>query len=276
MQLEFTKMQGLGNDFVVIDGINQCAALSREQLRFLADRHFGIGCDQILIVEPPTSAEVDFRYRIFNADGGEVDQCGNGARCFAKFVRDRNLTAKTELMVETRAGRLHLVAENENSIRVNMGIPRHEPAAIPLRVATAGKLYTVRSDDREISFSAVSLGNPHAVLQVEDVELAPVQQLGPWLQAQPLFPEGVNVGFMQIIDRHHVKLRVFERGSGETLACGSGACAAAVVGIEWEKLASPVSVTLRGGVLNIAWEGRKHPIYMSGPAASVFEGTIRL
>ncbi len=269
-------MQGLGNDFIVIDGINQTVSLSPEQLRLLADRHFGIGCDQVLIVERPVSAHADFGYRIFNADGGEVSQCGNGARCFAKFVRDRKLTGKSEIRVDTRAGQLVLRIGNDGDVRVNMGIPRHNPDEIPLRAESYSKVYTVAIEKREYAFGSVALGNPHAVILVDDVDRAPVQQLGPLIENHPLFPDRVNVGFMQILDSHHIRLRVFERGSGETLACGSGACAAAVIGIEWRRLASPVTVDLRGGVLMIAWGGRNCPVYLSGPAASVFEGTIRL
>ena len=276
MQLEFTKMQGLGNDFVVIDAVNQNVFLSTDQLRFLADRHFGVGCDQVLIVEKAISQNADFRYRIFNADGGEVAQCGNGARCFAKFVRERGLTDKSEIRVDTDAGQLLLEICANGDIRVNMGIPRHHPAEIPMKTKNPAKNYTVWIDQKEYSFGAVSLGNPHAVIQVEDTATAPVHPIGPLLESHPLFPERVNVGFMQILDSHHVKLRVFERGSGETLACGSGACAAAVIGIDRSQLASPVRVDLPGGVLMIHWEGRTHPVVMSGPANTVFEGKIQL
>lgn len=269
-------MHGLGNDFVVIDGIHQAVNLSTAQLRFLADRHFGIGCDQILIVEPPVSPNADFRYRIFNADGGEVSQCGNGARCFAKFVRDRHLTNQREIMVDTRAGQLVLRFDSPDDICVNMGVPLHNPEEIPLEAARFARVYTVRIDNQDVAFGSVSLGNPHAVIQTDDIDRAPVQQIGPLLERHVLFPERVNVGFMQIMDRHRIRLRVYERGSGETLACGSGACAATVIGIEWDKLESPVRVDLRGGALMISWEGRNHPVYMSGPAASVFEGKIEL
>ncbi len=269
-------MHGSGNDFVVIDAINQSVALSREQLRFLADRRFGVGCDQILLVERPVSKNADFRYRIFNADGGEVGQCGNGARCFLKFVHDRKLTEKREIRVDTHSGQLVLRFDSPDSIRVNMGVPLHEPERIPLKAASCSSVYTVVIDNQQYSFGSISLGNPHAVIQVDELDRTPVQQLGPLIENHPLFPERVNVGFMQILDFHHIKLRVFERGSGETLACGSGACAAAVIGIEWNKLQSPVRVDLRGGALMIAWEGRDHAVYMSGPAASVFEGKIQL
>ena len=276
MLLKFTKMHGLGNDFIVIDAINQSVRLSADQLRFLADRHFGIGCDQILIVEPAISKTSDFRYRIFNADGGEVAQCGNGARCFAKFVREHGLTAKSEIRVDTDAGQLILEIVEDGDIRVNMGIPRHHPAEIPMNAQNPANNYTVWIDQKEYSFGAVSIGNPHAVIQVEDTATVPVHQIGPFIESHSLFPERVNVGFMQILNPHHAKLRVFERGSGETLACGSGACAAAVIGIEWQQLASPVQVDLPGGVLMINWPGRTHPVVMSGPAITVFEGKIPL
>lgn len=274
--LEFTKMHGLGNDFVIIDGINQSLALSRKQLQFLANRHFGIGCDQILLVERAVSKQADFRYRIFNADGSEVSQCGNGARCFAKFVQDRKLTDKREITVDTDAGQLKLRIDSENGVRVNMGVPLHRPEEIPLNAETYSKFYTVTVDNQAFNFGSVSLGNPHAVIEVMDVDQAPVQQAGPLIEKHRLFPERVNVGFMQILDRHRIKLRVFERGTGETLACGSGACAAAVIGIEHNKLESPVKVDLRGGRLMIEWPGRRHPVYMTGPATSVFEGNIQL
>jgi diaminopimelate epimerase len=276
LQLEFTKMHGLGNDFVVIDGISQSVALTPEQLRFLADRHFGVGCDQILLVERAVSSNADFQYRIFNADGSEVSQCGNGARCFAKFVRDKKLTDKRELIVETRSGQLVLVIEHGDNVRVNMGVPRHNPEEIPLRADSYSKIYTVNIDSREYSFGSVSLGNPHAVIEVSDLDQAPVQRVGSLIERHALFPERVNVGFMQVLHPRHIKLRVFERGSGETLACGSGACAAVVIGIESNKLTSPVRVDLRGGALMIAWDGRNHPVYMSGPAATVYEGKIEL
>lgn len=274
--LDFTKMHGLGNDFVVIDAINQSVDLSPAQLRFLANRHFGIGCDQILLVETAFSGNADFRYRIFNADGSEVNQCGNGARCFAKFVTDNGLIDKPEITVETNAGLLELQIIEKDKIRVNMGVPRHAPNDIPLNVKTESKVYTVTVDKQEFAFGSVSLGNPHAVIEVEDVDLAPVQKAGSLIETHCLFPEKVNVGFMQIVDNHSIKLRVFERGSGETLACGSGACAAAVVGIDRNKLESPVRVDLRGGQIMIEWHGRSLPVYMTGPASRVFEGKIQL
>ncbi len=276
MLIHFTKMQGLGNDFVVIDALNQAIALTPAHIRFLADRHFGVGCDQLLLVEKPVSSNADFKYRIFNADGGEVAQCGNGARCFARFVRDQGLSDKDEIIVDTDAGQLVLRFDTAGLITVNMGIPRHAPAQIPLSLAQESLLYQAEVAGESIEFSAVSMGNPHAVILVDDIAQAPVDSLGAPLERHPLFPQRVNVGFMQIIDRQHVNLRVYERGAAETLACGSGACAAAVVGIERKLLDSPVVVSLPGGDLTIAWDGRGSPVMMSGPAVSVFEGQIKL
>jgi diaminopimelate epimerase len=274
MRLKFTKMHGLGNDFVVIDAVRQAVDLTHDQVRFLADRHFGIGCDQVLVVEKPGSPDADFRYRIFNADGSEVAQCGNGARCFARFVRDQGLTDKDEIRVDTDAGRLVLHLSADGSVTVDMGVPRHAPAEIPLLADREASRYTVEIEGEPFGFGAVSMGNPHAVLRVDCVDSAPVKALGRRLESHPLFPERANIGFMQILDRHHIKLRVFERGSGETLACGSGACGAVVVGIEQGELDSPVRVDLPGGSLNIRWEGRGRPVWMTGPAVAVFEGEI--
>lgn len=274
--LKFTKMHGLGNDFVVIDAVRQKVNLGPEQVRHIADRHFGVGCDQLLLVEHPTSEDADFRYRIFNADGSEVSQCGNGARCFARFVYEQGLCGKTEIKVDTHAGRLVLHREEDGDITVDMGVPRHDPAQIPLNMADEALSYPVEVEGKTWHFGAVSMGNPHAVLRVDSVDDAPVTTLGPILESHPLFPERANIGFMQIVDRRHVHLRVFERGSGETLACGSGACGAAVVGIEQGLLESPVRVELPGGHLNIRWRGRGEPVLMTGPAVSVFEGTIIL
>ena len=274
MRLKFTKMQGLGNDFVVIDAINQTVLLTPEKIRLLADRNFGVGCDQVLLVESAHHSHADFRYRIFNSDGSEVAQCGNGARCFARFVREKELTDKDELQVDTDSGRLVLRLSDSGQVTVNMGVPRHAPAEIPLLASEERYRYPVDLEGRTWSFGALSMGNPHAVLVVDDVETAPVETLGPQLENHPLFPERVNVGFMQIIDAHNIRLRVFERGSGETLACGSGGCAAAIVGIEQGLLLSPVTVDLPGGSLTIDWLGRGQPVYMKGPAVTVFEGMI--
>ncbi|MFP5506566.1 MAG: diaminopimelate epimerase [Gammaproteobacteria bacterium] len=276
MPLKFTKMHGLGNDFVVIDGVRQPVALTPEQVRFLADRRRGVGCDQVLIVEPPQSAGVDFRYRIFNADGGEVGQCGNGARCFARFVVDAGLSDKTRIPVETASGRMELVLLDDGQVTVNMGVPRLEPAEIPFQAPARAEHYALDVDGRQVDIGAVSLGNPHAVLRVPDVSGAPVAELGPRIEHHPRFPERVNVGFMQVVARDHIRLRVFERGAGETDACGSGACAAAAVGQLQGLLDNVVRVSLPGGDLVISWAGAGHPLYMTGPATRVFEGQIEL
>lgn len=274
--IEFTKMHGLGNDFVVIDAINQSISLQAEQIRAWSDRHFGIGFDQLLLVETPVNPDADFKYRIFNADGGEVAQCGNGARCFAKFVREKKLTDKDEIRVDTNAGQLLLKLDADGLVTVNMGIPKHKPEEIPLKAECEAKFYSVIVNHIERGFGAVSLGNPHAVLQVHDIKTAPVDELGPLLESHPDFPERANIGFMQVIDRGHIKLRVYERGAAETLACGSGACAAAIIGIEQNLLDHEVIVELPGGILTILWPGRGQPVLMTGPAVSVFEGRIKL
>ncbi|GAB4253932.1 MAG: diaminopimelate epimerase [Methylomicrobium sp.] len=274
--IEFTKMHGLGNDFVVIDAIDQTVSLTSEQIRQLADRHFGIGFDQLLLVEKPVAANADFKYRIFNADGGEVAQCGNGARCFAKFVRDKSLSNKDEIRVDTHAGQLVLKFDDDGSITVDMGIPKHKPAEIPMEIADEAIIYQVVVEGSEQRFGAVSLGNPHAVLQVRDIDNAPVGELGPLLESHHIFPERANIGFMQVLNRSHIKLRVYERGSAETLACGSGACAAVVVGIEQNLLDRDVIVDLPGGRLKIHWSGRGEPVLMTGPATTVFEGRITI
>jgi diaminopimelate epimerase len=273
MGWRFSKMHGLGNDFVVIDGVRQSIDLSVAQIRALANRHFGIGFDQLLLVERAQGSEADFRYRIFNADGGEVAQCGNGARCFARFVAQEGLTSKRAITVETRAGLLRLYLEADDQVRVNMGIPRLDPAEIPLRAPQQALRYTLGSPPFW-QVGAVSLGNPHAVLAVADVTTAPVSAWGPAIQALPDFPEGVNVGFMERVARDHLRLRVYERGSGETLACGSGACAAVVVGRLWETLAPEVDVDLPGGRLRIQWTGPGEPVWMTGPAVHVFDGQL--
>jgi diaminopimelate epimerase len=275
MILKFTKMHGAGNDFVVIDGVRQKIALTPEQFRFLADRHFGVGCDQILLVEKPEHPEADFRYRIFNADGGEVEQCGNGARCFVRFVHDHKLTPKREIVVETYGGLIHPSLEADGRVTVNMGAPVFDPARIPFDgLGTVSEPLEVAGETLEIS--AVSMGNPHAVQVVDDVERAPVEKQGPLIEHHPRFPKRVNAGFMQVKDRTHIRLRVFERGSGETLSCGTGACAAVVAGIRRGLLDSPVNVATHGGTLTIAWAGEDEPVLMTGPAITVFEGEIHL
>lgn len=278
MRLAFTKMHGLGNDFVVIDAINQSVNLTPHLIKQIADRHFGIGCDQLLLVEPAVHQNSDFRYRIFNADGGEVSQCGNGARCLARFVRDKGLSDKKEIRVDTNAGPLQLnhADDGSDSIRVGMGVPRHMPVEIPLKELIETTQYGVEIDGATWAFGAVSIGNPHAVIRVDNVESAPIEILGNSLQTSPLFPESVNVGCMEVRDPHTIRLRVYERGAGETLACGSGACAAAIVGIEQKILENPVRVDLPGGQLMICWRGRGQPVFLMGPAVSVFDGIIDL
>ncbi|MGA9394076.1 MAG: diaminopimelate epimerase [Azonexus sp.] len=276
MKLEFSKMHGLGNDFVVLDGIRQHLSLTAEQLRHLADRHFGVGCDQILLVEEPTQSGVDFRYRIFNADGGEVEQCGNGARCFVRFVHEAGLTDKREIRVETQSGIIAPRLEENGNVTVNMGIPRFLPAEIPFIGDGDAVIHALEVAGETLEISVVSMGNPHAVQLVGNVDSAPVATQGALIESHQRFPQRVNAGFMQVVDRHAVKLRVYERGAGETLACGTGACAAAVAGIRRSLLDSPVRVTTRGGDLAIAWDGPGQPVMMSGPAVTVFTGEIEL
>ena len=275
MQLKFTKMHGLGNDFVVIDGVRQQVALTSLQLRHLADRRRGVGCDQILLVELPHS-DADFRYRIFNADGGEVEQCGNGARCFARFVFEEGLTTSKRIRVETANGRMELVLLDDGRVTVNMGVPRLVPAEIPFDAPVQAARYALQADGHAVHIGAVSMGNPHAVLVVADVATAPVGELGPIIESHPRFPNRVNVGFMQIVDRGHLRLRVYERGAGETEACGSGACAAAVIGQIQGFVDTDVRVSLPGGDLMISWAGVDQPVFMTGPATRVFEGHIEL
>jgi len=275
-ELYFTKMHGIGNDFVVLDGINQQVNLSNGQIRRIADRHFGVGCDQLLVVEAYAGDDADFRYRIFNADGGEVEQCGNGARCFARFVYDQGLTQKTTIPVMTASGRIVLKIQPNGQVTVNMGVPELEPARIPFISESRQTLYNLDIEEQKVSFAAVSMGNPHAVLQVEDVDSAPVGVLGACLESHPAFPKRVNVGFMQVLDRGHIRLRVFERGAGETLACGTGACAAVVAGCLQGLLDGQVTVALHGGQLQIQWQGDGQPVWMAGPAETVFRGTLSL
>jgi diaminopimelate epimerase len=283
MRLRFTKMQGAGNDFVVLDGITQHVELRPDQLRRLADRRFGIGADQILLVERPPGAGVDFRYRIFNADGGEVEQCGNGARCFVRFVHDRGLTHKRAIRVETLGGIIEPRLEDDGRVTVDMGVPVLEPARVPFdaeglvaRTEQGDRLWPLEIGGRTTEFSVLSIGNPHAVQVVDDVEQAPLARDGPLIEHHRRFPRRVNAGFMQVLDRQAIRLRVWERGAGETLACGSGACAAAVAGILRGALDSPVTVHARGGELRIAWAGAGRAVLMSGPAQAVFEGEIEL
>ncbi len=274
MKLKFAKMHGLGNDFAVIDAINQPFEPRPELVRRWADRFDGIGFDQLLVVEKPDGAEAAFKYRIFNADGGEVAQCGNGARCFARFVREQGLSDLDLIPVETNTGLLRLEAIDQTRYRVDMGIPLFEPAEIPLRAESRQDLYRCDYDDGEISFSALSIGNPHMVLQVDDVDSAPVETLGPYFESHMMFPERANVGFMQLIDRETFKLRVFERGVGETRACGSGACAAMVAGVQLGILETRATAILRGGELNLEWQGEANPVMMTGETAMVYQGEI--
>lgn len=276
MLLRFTKMHGLGNDFVVIDGVTQSVAITPGTARKLADRHFGIGCDQILLVEPPSSPDVDFNYRIFNGDGSEVSQCGNGARCFAKFVRDRHLTGKRSIRVSTASGILTLDVGSNNQITVNMGTPVFSPAQIPFVADSEATTYSLDVKGQQITISALSMGNPHAVIRVDDVGTAPVAELGPAIESHHRFPQRVNAGFMAIRSRNEIDLRVYERGAGETLACGSGACAAVVAGICLNELDNNVQVNLPGGKLTISWQGENAPVMMTGPATTVFQGRIRI
>jgi diaminopimelate epimerase len=275
-RLRFTKMHGLGNDFVVFDGINQTVALTPEQCRRIADRHFGVGCDQILLVEQPSRDDVDFRYRIFNADGGEVEQCGNGARCFVRFVHDKGLTAKSAIRVETASGVIEPRLLGNGQVTVNMGAPRFAPADIPFVAEAEALTYPLKVGQHVIEIAVVSMGNPHAVLRVNDLDSAPVDILGAAIESHARFPQRVNAGFMQVLTPHDVRLRVYERGAGETLACGTGACAAAVAGIRQGWLQSPVSVHTKGGDLIIEWAGMGHSVLMTGPAVTVFEGELEL
>jgi diaminopimelate epimerase len=283
MEYQFTKMHGIGNDFVVFDTYTQPLTLSREQVRHIADRQFGIGCDQVLLLEPPKNPETDVCYRIFNADGGEVMQCGNGARCAAVYLREKGLVKKDRIIAETGEGRLILQIEADDCVTVDMGVPEFEPAKIPLKadgkleeyeLSFGGDELTFGGD--ELTFGAVSLGNPHAVIVVDEVDSTPVNVIGPAVQLSGAFPESVNVGFIEILNRQAFKLRVFERGSGETLACGSGACAAMVIACQQGYLEGTIDAELRGGHLTLRWAGEGEPVYMTGPATTVFEGKIEL
>ena len=276
MKLKFTKMHGLGNDFVVLDATSSPIVLTAAQLRFIADRHFGVGCDQLLMVEPARSPDTDFHYRIFNADGGEVEQCGNGARCFVRYVHEHGLTEKTVIRVGTQCGVIEPRLEADGQVTVNMGVPQFEPARIPFDAPAPAPLYDLDVAGKSIKINALSMGNPHAVQVVADVDAAPVASEGPLIESHPRFPQRVNAGFLQVLDRSHVRLRVYERGAGETLACGTGACAAVVSGILRGLLDSRVNVATRGGDLVIVWAGAGQPVLMTGPAVTVFEGEIEI
>ena len=276
MRLQFTKMQGLGNDFIMIDGINQKLDLSQDQARRIADRKHGIGCDQILMVEAPQQSGIDFNYRILNADGGEVEQCGNGARCFAIFVKDKGLTDKDTIRVQTKGSLMTLSLEPDNRVTVNIGVPSFEPADIPLIASEQQDTYDIVLNGSIVKVAALALGNPHAVQIVDDVDTAQVAEQGPLLESHPRFPNRVNAGFMQIVDRDHARVRVYERGVGETLACGSGACAAMVAGNIWGLLNDEVEILLRGGSLIVRGAGLGQPVYLTGAANKVFDGEIDL
>lgn len=276
MLLRFTKMHGLGNDFMVIDLVTQHAQLSPKQISQWSNRHTGIGFDQLLLVEPPNNPDMDFRYRIFNADGGEVEQCGNGARCFARFVLDKRLTAKSTIHVETSGGPIVLEVRKDGQITVDMGAPRFSPADIPFQADSEALSYPLVVGEQQLQVSALSMGNPHCVTLVDNLDQYPVAEIGPLVERHARFPRAVNAGFMQLVDRHHARLRVYERGVGETLACGTGACAAAVAGIRLGHLESPASIELPGGTLQIEWAGPGQSVMMTGPATRVYEGQIRL
>jgi diaminopimelate epimerase len=276
MTVEFTKMHGLGNDFVVFDAVNQKVVLDETQLRAIADRRFGVGCDQILFVEPPRHRDTEFHYRIFNADGSEVEQCGNGARCFARFVHNKGLTRSTEIAVGTASGKILLYLEDNEQVRVNMGRPHLRPQEIPFEAGSQALSYALEADGETFEIGAVSMGNPHAVLLVEDTATAEVERLGPLIERHARFPRRTNVGFMAVRAPDRVDLRVFERGAGETLACGTGACAAAVYGQVRGLLGEQVQVHLPGGDLVVSWAGNEEPVWMTGPAAQVFDGRIDL
>jgi len=275
-RLAFTKMEGAGNDFVVLDATREPFTLTADQLRSLADRHFGVGCDQVLVVERSTRPDVDFRYRIFNADGAEVEHCGNGARCFVRFVRERGLTTKREIRVEILTGIIVPRLEDDGEVSVDMGAPILDPARVPFTTERPGLVQTLEIDGRQLELAVLSMGNPHAVQVVADVDRAPVQTEGPRIERHPRFPKRVNAGYMQIVDRQRIRLRVWERGAGETLACGTGACAAVAAGVAQGLLDSPVRVEARGGALTVSWAGGDNPVWMKGPATTVFEGTMEL
>ena len=276
MRLKFTKMHGLGNDFVVIDALTRSIGLTADQIRRLADRHFGVGCDQVLLIEPPRLPDTDFHYRIFNADGGEVEQCGNGARCFVRYVWDRGLTTRSEIRVGTASGIIVPRLEADGQVTVDMGVPEFEPSRIPFEAPARAVVYPLEVDGRRVEISALSMGNPHAVQVVPDIERAPVATEGPRIENHQRFPRRVNAGYLQVVNRRRILLRVWERGAGETLACGTGACAAVVAGIMRGLLDREVTVATRGGDLGISWAGERAPVMMTGPAVAVFEGEIEI
>jgi len=276
MLLNFTKMHGLGNDFVVLNGLDKEIKLSHDQVRLIADRHFGIGCDQVLLIQPSDNPQMDIRYRIYNADGDEVEHCGNGVRCIGKYLTSRGYVSGNVIHAQTVNGDATIYLDEEDRIRVNMGIPRLEPAQIPVNAVARQQFYTLGLSTGSVPVMAVSMGNPHAVIIVDDVDNAPVNTVGPEIQASNFFPQGVNVGFLQILDPAHARLRVYERGVGETLACGTGACAAMVAGYLANKLENEVDIGLKGGHLTVAWAGEGEPVWMTGPAATVYEGKIEL
>lgn len=276
MLIKFTKMHGLGNDFVIIDAVRQHINLTTEAIKKMADRNVGIGCDQVLILEPPAEKNSDFNYRIFNCDGNEVEQCGNGARCVGRYIADQQLSGKQTVLLQTKNRLMEVSIKPKNMVTANMGAPIFTPAEIPLISDQEEKLYPIETDTERYEIAAISVGNPHAVIQVKDIDTTAVSDIGPQIQALNQFPESVNVGFMQIIDRQTIKLRVYERGVGETQACGSGACAAAVAAIQQNLVDSKVKLELLGGTLWVEWQGNDQPILMTGPAETVFHGKIKL
>jgi diaminopimelate epimerase len=276
MLIKFTKMHGLGNDFVVIDAVRQHINLTTDAIKKLADRNLGIGCDQVLLIEPPSDKNVDFNYRIFNCDGSEVEQCGNGARCMGRYIADQQLSGKKTVLLQTKNRVMEVTTKTKNLVTANMGEPIFSPEAIPFVAEKQETLYSLKIDAQTYEISALSVGNPHAVIQVDDIKHVAVNEIGPLIQADRHFPESVNVGFMQILDRQNIKLRVYERGVGETQACGSGACAAAVAAIQQNLVDTSVKLELLGGSLNVEWQGGNQPILMTGPAETVFHGKIKL
>lgn len=276
MLIKFTKMHGIGNDFVVIDAVRQHINLTTDAIRQIADRNQGIGCDQVLLIEPPSDKNIDFNYRIFNCNGTEVEQCGNGARCMGRYIADQQLSGKKSVLLKTKNRVMEVTTKNKDLVTANMGAPIFTPSDIPFNSDQQQQLYSMEAGPHSVEIAVLSVGNPHAVIQVEDIDTAEVDNIGTLIQAHTLFPESVNVGFMQIMDRQTIKLRVYERGVGETQACGSGACAAAVAAIQQNLVDSQVNLELLGGSLSIEWHGDDEPIMMTGPAETVFHGKIKL